>query len=175
MEFYIQGNDKPSQLFYRIQAPSSRPSAITAKASSVLPTHETITEGYRSIGYGDLPRTNYYTAATVRIVPVDLNLPVTHRIAYLPGTGDAVPEALASINLKPDILTVADLTPARLAQYDTVILGVRTYNAHPDLHGAPTQALLDYARNGGNVLVQYQTAEFTAADATLPAHPRLRR
>ena len=125
-------------------------------------------EGYRPVGYGDLPRTNYYTPATVRIVPVDLNLPTAHRIAYLPGTGDAVSEALASINLKPDTLTVADLTPARLSQYDTVILGVRTYNAHPDLHGAPTQALLDYARNGGNVLVQYQTAEFTAADAPYP-------
>jgi hypothetical protein len=125
-------------------------------------------EGYRPIGYGELPRTNYYTAATVRIVPVDLNLPTKKKIAYLPGTGDAVPEALASINLKPEILTVADLTPAKLAQYDTIILGVRTYAAHPELHGAPTQALLDYARNGGSVLVQYQTTEFTAADAPYP-------
>jgi LmbE family N-acetylglucosaminyl deacetylase len=126
------------------------------------------TVGFRQIGYPGIPTTNYYTPATVRIVPVDLNLPATHRIAYLPGTGDAVPEALVSINLKPDILTVADLTAAKLAQYDTVLLGVRTYSAHPDLHGAPTQALLDYARNGGNVLVEYQTAEFTGADAPYP-------
>ena len=128
----------------------------------------TITEGYRPIGYGDLPRTNYYTPATTRIVPVDLTLPTRHNIAYLPGTGDSIPEALTSINLKPTILTIADLTPANLAQYDTVILGVRTYAAHPDLHGAPTQALLDYAHNGGNVVVQYQTPEFTAADAPYP-------
>ena len=132
------------------------------------PDGPTFTEGYRPVGYGDLPRTNYYTPATVRIVPVDLNLPAAHRIAYLPGTGDAVPEALASIDLKPDTLTVTDLTPAKLSQYDTVILGVRAYAAHHDLHGAPTHALLDYARNGGNVLVQYQTAEFTAADAPYP-------
>jgi hypothetical protein len=66
------------------------------------------------------------------------------------------------------MLTVADLTADKLKQYDTVILGVRTYAAHPDLHGAPTQALLDYARNGGNVVVQYQTTEFTAADAPYP-------
>jgi hypothetical protein len=141
---------------------------VTIPTFVKLPDGKKYSEGYRPIGYGDLPRTNYYTPAAVRIVPVDLNLPATHRIAYLPGTGDAVPEALASINLKPDILTVADLNPAKLAQYDTVILGVRTYAAHPDLHGAPTQALLDYARNGGNVLVQYQTAEFTAADAPYP-------
>jgi hypothetical protein len=66
------------------------------------------------------------------------------------------------------MLTVADLTPDKLKPFDTVILGVRTYAAHPELHGAPTQALLDYARNGGNVVVQYQTTEFTAADAPYP-------
>jgi len=125
-------------------------------------------EGLRPIGYGDLPRTNYYTPATTRIVPVDLKLPIHHNIAYLPGTGDSIPEALASINLKPTLLTIADLTPAKLAQYDTVILGVRAYSAHPDLHGTPTQALLNYARNGGNVVVQYQTTEFTADDAPYP-------
>ena len=104
-----------------------------------------------------------------RIVPVDLKLPAKHNVAYLPGTGDSVPEALTSIGLKPVILTSADLTPAKLAQYDTVILGVRTYAAHPDLHGAhPRRPLLDYARNGGNVVVQYQTGEFTAADAPYP-------
>jgi hypothetical protein len=140
----------------------------TIKASITLRTHETITEGYRPIGYGDLPRTNFYTPATTRIVPVDLQLPAKTNIAYLPGTGDAVPEALASINLKPTILTVADLTTTNLAKYDTIILGVRTYVAHPELHGAPTKALLDYARNGGNVVVQYQTNEFTAADAPYP-------
>jgi LmbE family N-acetylglucosaminyl deacetylase len=132
------------------------------------PDHHLYTESFRPVGYPGIPATNLYTPATTRIVPVDLALPQHHRIAYLPGTGDAVPEALASIGLKPEILTIADLTADRLAQFDTIILGVRTYSAHPDLHGPPTQALLDYARSGGNVLVQYQTAEFTAADAPYP-------
>jgi LmbE family N-acetylglucosaminyl deacetylase len=134
---------------------------VTAKT----PDLHTYSEGFRPVGYPGLITTNYYTPATTRVVPVDLKLPEHLRIAYLPGTGDAVPEALASIGLTPTILTVADLTPAKLATFDTVILGVRTYTAHSDLHGAPTQALLDFARNGGNVLVQYQTAEFTSADA----------
>jgi len=130
--------------------------------------HKDYTEGYRAVGYNGIPSTNFYTPATDRIVPVDLKLPAKHKLAYLPGTGDAVPEALASIGLAATVLTVADLTPTKLAQYDTIILGVRTYAAHPDLHGAPTQALLDYAKSGGNVVVQYQTGEFTAADAPYP-------
>ncbi len=131
-------------------------------------TGKTYTESFRSVGYPGLIYTNFYQPATTRVVPVDLNLPTHRRIAYLPGTGDAIPEALASIGLTVSTLAVSDLTPEHLAQFDTVILGVRTYNAHPDLHGAPTQALLDFARSGGNVVVQYQTPEFTGADAPYP-------
>jgi hypothetical protein len=137
---------------------------VTAKT----PDLHTYSEGFRPVGYPGLITTNYYTPATTRVVPVDLKLPEHLRIAYLPGTGDAVPEALASIGLTPTIVTVADLTPAKLARFDTVILGVRTYAAHSDLHGAPTQVLLDFTRNGGNVLVQYQTSDFTSADAPYP-------
>jgi LmbE family N-acetylglucosaminyl deacetylase len=143
-------------------------SARSFEIKAVAPGATNPLEGYRSVGYSDLPRTNYLTPATIRIVPVDLKLPTRNKIAYLPGTGDDVSSALASIGLTPIILTIADLSATNLAKYDTVILGVRTYNAHPDLHGAPTQALLDYARNGGTVVVQYQTAEFTAADAPYP-------
>jgi len=154
---------------FEVSLPRKQAIEATYLQATIVPaTAEPVKEGYRSVGYGDLPRTHYFTAARDRIVPVDLKLPDRRKIAYLPGTGDAVPEALASIGLKPTMLTVEDLTAAKLAQYDTVVLGVRTYAAHPDLHGAPTQALLDYARNGGNVVVQYQTVEFTAADAPYP-------
>jgi LmbE family N-acetylglucosaminyl deacetylase len=141
----------------------------TLQAEAVV-AGSTYTEGFRAVGYGSLPRTNYYTPASLRVVPVDLKLPPENkrRIGYLPGTGDDVPAALASIGLTPTMLKVSDLTPDKLKAFDTVILGVRTYNAHPDLHDAPTQALLDFARNGGNVVVQYQTPEFTAADAPYP-------
>jgi hypothetical protein len=147
--------------------PLNSPALLKAGATV---SGSTYTEGYRPVGYGSLPRTNIYTPATDHIVPVDLNLPPENkrRIGYLPGTGDAVPSALASIGLTPTILKVSDLTPEKLSHFDTVILGVRTYNAHPDLHGAPTAALLAFARNGGNVVVQYQTREFTAADAPFP-------
>lgn len=153
-----------------LEAPASSAEPITLAAVARTSSDDHITEGYRPVGYGALPRTNFYTPATDRIVPVDLKLPPPdkRRLAYLPGTGDDVPSALASIGLAPTILTVADLTPEKLSHFDTVILGVRTYNAHPDLHGAPTQALLDFARSGGNVIVQYQTGEFTAADAPYP-------
>ncbi len=138
------------------------------EASVKLSDGKVLTEGYRPIGYGSLPRTNYFTPATMRVVPANVALPQHRRVAYVAGTGDGVPEALASVGLKPTILSIADLTASKLTEFDTVILGVRTYAARPDLHGAPTQALLEFARSGGNVVLQYQTSEFTAEDAPFP-------
>ena len=151
-----------------LQPPASNRASFNLRAVGVLPGGTELHEGFRPVGYPGLLHTNFFTPANTRIVPVDLNLPVHRRVAYLPGTGDAIPQAIASLDLPVVALTIADLTPAKLAQFDTVILGVRTYNAHPDLHGAPTRALLDFARSGGNVVVQFQTTEFTAADAPFP-------
>jgi LmbE family N-acetylglucosaminyl deacetylase len=162
------GATGPGEMAFTVDAPAAKRTSITIKASATTPDGKTVQQGYRPIGYGDIPRTNYYTAAEDTIVPVDLKLPARNRIGYLPGTGDAVPEALTSVGLKPQMLTLADLTADKLKQFDTVILGVRTYAALPALHGAPTKALLDYARGGGNVVVQTQTAEFTADDAPYP-------
>ncbi len=160
--------EKAGHTEFRVTVPAANRQPATLHASATLRDGATYTEGFRGVGYPGLIYTNFYRPAIDRIVPVDLKLPSGVRIAYLPGTGDSVPSALSSIGLSPTILSVADLTPGTLKEFDTVILGVRTYNAHPDLHGAPTQALLDYARGGGNVLLEYQTSEFTAADAPFP-------
>ena len=157
-----------SSVVYSVHPPAHFSGEQSFHATAETPDHRNYAESYRAVGYAGLPATNTYAPAVTRIVPVNLRLPVRARIGYLPGTGDAVPDALASLGLAPTILAVSDLTPDRLKEFDTVILGVRTYAAHADLHGAPTKALLDYARSGGNVVVQYQTDEFTADDAPYP-------
>ena len=113
-------------------------------------------EGYRAVGYGDLPRTNFYTPATLRVVPVDVTTAPKLKIAYLPGTGDDVPSALADLGVVPQMITVADLTAEKLKQYDAVVLGVRAYEAHRDLL-AGNDVLNAYAAAGGVVIMQYNT------------------
>ena len=66
---------------------ASRQNLISASApSSSKPSisDTTITEGFRPVGYGTLPRTNYYTPATLRVVPVDLKLPTQQAPHRLP-------------------------------------------------------------------------------------------
>ena len=53
----------------------------------------------------------------------------------------------------------ADIASGDLSRYDVILLGVRTYAARPEL-ATYNNRLLDYVKNGGVVIVQYNTPEF---------------
>ena len=115
-------------------------------------------EGFRAVGYPGLTPTNFYRAATDRVVAGDVKLAPGLKVAYLPGTGDAVVASLAEIGVKATTISVADVTAGRLGGYDAVVLGVRAFAAHPELAAANAR-LLAYAAAGGTVIVQYNTGE----------------
>ena len=124
-------------------------------------------ESFHAVGYPGLVRDVAYEPARVRVQGVALELPAKLRVAYLPGTGDTVEAALRAMGVATTSITVADILAGHLASYDAVVLGVRAYAAHPELPGA-TARLLDFARSGGTVVVQYNTVEYTGADAPFP-------
>ncbi len=131
---------------------------LTAKATSSV-TGRSYTEGYRAVGYAGLTRSNLYSPATYRTSGVDVKVAPNLKVGYLPGTGDAVQTSLGNIGVHTTTLTMADIAEGRLAGYDVVVLGVRAYAAHPELAAANGQ-LLNYAKNGGVVIVQYNTREY---------------
>jgi LmbE family N-acetylglucosaminyl deacetylase len=116
----------------------------------------TYSEGFRSVGYPGLEHTNLYTPTIFHVTAVDLQTAPGLNIAYLPGTGDDVPAALEDLGVHPHLITAADLVPDSLKAYDAVVLGVRAYEAHPEL-AAANSALNTYAANGGIVIAQYNT------------------
>jgi hypothetical protein len=141
-----------------ISVSSSELRGIPATLKAVVTqSHHDYSEGFRPVGYPGLTYTNYYTPAITHIVPVDVTTAPDLNIAYLPGTGDDIPSALDQLGIHPHILTVSDLIPETLRPYDAVILGVRAYEAYPEL-AAANPALNTYAANGGIVIVQYNTS-----------------
>ena len=125
-------------------------------------------EGFRPVGYPGLTYNNLYTPARFRAVPVDVVTAPGLRVAYVPGTGDAVAAFLPSLGVSPTLLKAADLTGATLAKFDVVVLGVRVYAAHPELGGAGSKALIEFARAGGVVVAQYNSGGFNPASAPFP-------
>jgi hypothetical protein len=70
-----------------------------------------------------------------------------------------VPEALADIGLQVAMLDAATLERGDLSRFDVIVVGSRAYETDPFLRENNAR-LLDYARAGGRVVVQYQQQLF---------------
>ena len=75
------------------------------------------------------------------------------------GSGDDVPASLTHLGVNVSFLGQSDLATGDLSKYDAILLGVRTYAARDDLR-VYNNRMLDYVKNGGVVIVQYNTPEF---------------
>lgn len=124
-------------------------------------------EGYVLTGYPGVTHDALYTPAASRVRGIAVAVPEGLRVAYLPGTGDAVESTFAEIGVAATRVSVADMQAGRLGSFDALVMGVRAYAAHKDLPAA-TARLEEFARAGGVVVVQYNSGEFRAADAPYP-------
>ncbi|HKD05718.1 MAG TPA: PIG-L family deacetylase [Bryobacteraceae bacterium] len=116
-------------------------------------------EGYRMAGYPGVRNYPFYSPATYRATAVDVKTVSGLRLGYLPGTGDEVPRAIENLGYQVRVLAATDLTQGDLSSYDAIVLGVRAYAVRADLKSANGR-LLDYVRNGGVLIVQYNLQDF---------------
>lgn len=116
-------------------------------------------EGYRLVGYAGLRPYPYYWPAAYKAVGVDVKTAPGLRVGFFPGTGDDVPRALEDLRIPVQILGAGDLESGNLSGFDAIVLGVRAYAVRPELRAA-NYRLLDYVKNGGVLLVQYNLQNF---------------
>ena len=128
---------------------------ITAVAEYQGKTYE---EGYHLTGYAGLRPYPDFRPAVYRAGGVDVKT-ADVRIGYLPGTGDDVPRALENLGRNVRILAATDITQGNLSDYDAIVLGTRAYAVRPELKAANAR-LLDYVKNGGVLIVQYELQDF---------------
>jgi LmbE family N-acetylglucosaminyl deacetylase len=129
---------------------------ITAVASY---SGKTYREGYQVTGYNGLRPYFLYASSTYRTTGVDVKVAPGLKVGYIMGSGDDVPASLEHLGIKVSFLTAADLAGGDLSKYDVILLGVRTYAVRDDLR-TYNNRLLDYVRNGGVAIVEYNTPEY---------------
>jgi len=86
-------------------------------------------------------------------------LPGLSHVGYVRGAADRVPEALLAIGVPVELIGADSLARGDLSRYDAIVIGSRAYETEPALV-ANNGRLLDYGRNGGLVIVQYQQYPF---------------
>lgn len=107
------------------------------------------------IEYDHIPTQTVLREATSKIVKIDLKK-AGNRIGYLMGAGDEIPESLRQIGYDVTLLQDGDISPENLKRYDAVILGVRAYNTNNRMRFLQPK-LMEYIKNGGTMIVQYNT------------------
>ena len=98
-------------------------------------------------------------ASTGEIRAARISLPALARVGYVRGASDRVPEALQAVGVPIELLSPDTLARGDLSRYDAIVIGSRAYETEPALV-ANNGRLLDYARAGGLVIVQYQQYPF---------------
>lgn len=109
------------------------------------------------ISYPHIGAITLLPAAETRLVRVDVQS-TARRVGYIPGAGDDIAAGLEQIGVSVSTLGDAEINAKNLAQYDAVVLGVRTFNT-ADRSGAWLAELTAYAEKGGVVIVQYHTTD----------------
>jgi hypothetical protein len=99
--------------------------------------------------------------STVRFSPIVL--PDVGHVGYVRGASDRVPEALARLGLDVVVLDAEQLARGSLSAFDVIVIGSRAYEVDPALIRS-NDRLLDYVRDGGRLVVQYQQYQFVTGD-----------
>ena len=128
---------------------------------------KTYSEGYTLVTREDLASAYYYQPALQHVSIVDVKIPVNLKVAYIPGAGDEIPTVLRQIGINLTMLPAEKLAGEDLADYGTVVLGIRAYDTQKDV-ATNNKKLLDYVSGGGTLIVQYNagTGDFNSGHFT---------
>jgi LmbE family N-acetylglucosaminyl deacetylase len=107
--------------------------------------------------YPHIPTQTVVQPARARFVRENIRV-LAHKVGYIMGAGDQVPDALRQLGCTVTVLTAADLSIGDLEQYDAIVTGVRSFNVREDVR-ANVSRLNDYVRQGGTLIVQYNVLD----------------
>ena len=147
-----------AQFPFRVTVPPGASGRVSVVAMLRTDPH-TYRSTYASIEHRDLETRYRVSRAEATILALSVTLPENLRVGYVMGVGDDVPEGIAQLGADVELLDSEALARGRLDDYDAIVVGTRAYAVREDLrtHNA---RLLEYAEQGGNLIVLYNTPEF---------------
>ncbi len=125
------------------------------------------------IAYDHIPFQTVLLPSESKIVRLDIKKK-GENIGYIQGAGDVVPESLQQIGYNVLTIKPEDINAEMLSRFDAIVVGIRAYNVLDDLQ-FKQQQLFDFVKNGGNMIVQYNTSRGIKVDHLAPYDLKLSR
>jgi LmbE family N-acetylglucosaminyl deacetylase len=110
-------------------------------------------QGLVKLDYPHIPLQTLLPEAKARLERFDLKHN-GHRIGYVMGAGDDIPQALRRIGYEVELLADEALAREDLARFDAIVLGIRAFNTRPALKTLK-ERLHAYVAAGGTEVVLY--------------------
>jgi LmbE family N-acetylglucosaminyl deacetylase len=157
--FALRGDGTHRSYTFELRAPAGiRPGAYAVRAVALADARRQ-DRATEVVDYPHIRPVAYVREAVMKVEMADLALPSLARVGYVRGAADAVPEALQAVGVPIVLLTDDDVEKGDLSRYDVIVVGPRAYETD-DPWIASSGRLLDYVRQGGRLIVQYQQYAF---------------
>lgn len=153
--FHVVAVGEQRGMTFQVTPPAGETTATLRAVATV--NGRAIAAGMQVILYPHIPAQTLFPPSNVKLVRANVKV-TAHKVGYITGPGDEMPGALRQLGLDVTPLTQADLEHGDLARFDAIVAGVRAYNVRADLR-ANQPRLMEYVRNGGTYIVQYQTGD----------------
>lgn len=165
LTFALEEEEATARFF--VTPPAGLTEGETAIRAVAVRNGEEFREGYQVIAYDHIQARHLYHPAVARVKTIDVAVAPGVSVGYVMGSGDEVPQAIRQLGVPVTLLSSDDIAYGDLSRFTTIITGIRAYEQRPDLR-AHNQRLLDFARAGGHLVVQYNKVGFNWLGASSP-------
>lgn len=178
LDFHLKLKGEEKVLGFQLIPPPNESEAVITAQVLMLPImavmdnnveyKPVLTKAVKLIEYDHIPTQTILQPAEAKVVKLDIEKRGDN-IGYFMGAGDDMPTCLEQIGYKVTLLNDQHFqgksgTSDELRRFDAIVIGIRAYNTKEKLKFYNEQ-LMDYVKNGGTLVVQYNT---TGRDLLLP-------
>jgi LmbE family N-acetylglucosaminyl deacetylase len=154
--------DEEQNVRFQVKPAPNAPPGEYRVGAVVTASGQKFARGYQVVEYPHIRRRHIYHAAGTTLKVIDVKTAPNLTVGYIMGVGDEVPAAIEQLGAKLEMIGREELAWGNLSRFDTIVTGVRAYERRDDLR-ANNSRLMEYVRNGGTLIVQYNKFEFNEA------------
>ena len=154
MDFAMEQKGDEQTLYFLVTPPAEESNGTIAPV--VTMDGNTYTQELFEIDYDHIPKQSVLMPSEAKVSRLNIKKAGEH-IGYIMGAGDKVPESLEQIGYHVTLIDPSSINENSLEDFDSVVIGIRAYNVVNELN-YKQRYLFDYVKNGGNLIVQYNTA-----------------
>ncbi len=154
IDFELSQKGEEKTVIFQLTAPQNQSEGYISP--NILANGESFSNEVVTIDYDHIPFQTVVLPSETKVVKLDIQKK-GQNIGYIEGAGDVVPESLQQIGYNVTLINPEAISPTNLSSYDAIVIGIRAYNTLEELK-FKQQYLLEYVKNGGNLIVQYNTS-----------------